>query len=310
MRTFNFAGSKNVLNMETVKKIIDILKEYVINLVKSIIRDDFGNAAGEMAYMTALGIFPFMLFLMAVYGWLGHTVFVTKIIYGLSNVAPHGVIDLINKVLAEVVIFKSGRLMAAIGFIVTLFLSSNAVAVITKGLNRANNVIENRSFLKVRTLAVIMVFVNTFFLFISMNLIVLGKVLLKFVALYIPISESVENLILITRWPVAFILLFLFASMNYYILPARDFSVKRKSIIPGTLFFCIFWLIGSWGFSLYVNALGTYNKVYGTIGTFAILMVWLYYSSIILLIGGQVNNQTLRKLIILDKKKQKEEDLG
>ena len=57
----------------------------------------------------------------------------------------------------------------------------------------------------------------------------------------------------------------------------------------------------------FASALGTYNKVYGTIGTFAILMVWLYYSSIILLIGGQVNNQTLRKLIILDKKKQKNE---
>ena len=102
-------------------------------------------------------------------------------------------------------------------------------------------------------------------------------------------------------------MLFLLASINYYVLPARDFSVKRKSVIPGALFFCIFWLIGSWAFSLYVNALGTYNKVYGAIGTFAILMVWLYYSSIILLIGGQVNNQTLRKLIILDKKKQKNE---
>ena len=108
------------------------------------------------------------------------------------------------------------------------------------------------------------------------------------------------------RWPVAFIMIFLLASINYYVLPARDFSAKRKSVIPGALFFCIFWLIGSWAFSLYVNALGTYNKVYGTIGIFAILMIWLYYSSIILLIGGQVNNQTLRKLIILEKKKQKQ----
>ena len=289
-----------------LKKIINILKEYFQNLVKSIIRDDYANAAGEMAYMTALGIFPFMLFLMAVFGWLGKTTFTDKIIFGLSTIAPQGVIDMIKGVLAEVVIFKSGNLMAIVGFFVTIFLTSNAIAVIIKGLNRANNIQENRSFLKVRALAMLMVFVNTFFLFISINLIVLGKVIMNFIGEYFSVPQDIIDTILITRWPAAFLLMFLLAAINYYVLPARDFSAKRKSVIPGALFFCIFWLIGSWAFSLYVNALGTYNKVYGTIGTFAILMVWLYYSSIILLIGGQVNNQTLRKLIILEKKKAKQ----
>ncbi len=289
-----------------MKKVIQILKEYIQNLINSIIRDDFANAAGEMAYMTALGIFPFMLFSMAVFGWLGKTFFINKIIFGLSTIAPQGVIDLINSVLAEVVIFKSGKLMAIVGFFVTLFLTSNAIAVIIKGLNRANNVAENRSFIKVRFLSVLMVFVNTFFLFISINLIVLGKLILNFIGIYLSIPSHIIDTVLIIRWPIAFIMLFLLAAINYYVLPARDFSAKRKSIIPGALFFCVFWLLGSWAFSLYVNSLGTYNKVYGTIGTFAILMVWLYYSSIILLIGGQVNNQTLRKLIILERKKQKQ----
>ena len=288
-----------------LKKIYEILKEYLQNLINAIIRDDYANAAGEMAYMTALGIFPFMLFLMAVFGWLGKTFFINKIIFGLSTVAPQGVIYLINNVLEEVSIFKSGKLMAIVGFFATIFLTSNAIAVIIKGLNRANNIQENRSFIKVRFLAMLMVFVNAFFLFISINLIVLGKVIMNFIGAYLSIPSHIIDTVLITRWPVAFLLLFLLASINYYVLPARDFSIKRKSVIPGTLFFCVFWLIGSWAFSLYVNTLGTYNKVYGTIGTFAILMVWLYYSSIIFLIGGQVNNQTLRKLIILEKKKAK-----
>ena len=60
-------------------KIFKILKEYFNNLIASIIRDDYANAAGEMAYMTALGIFPFMLFLMAVFGWLGKTFLLIKL---------------------------------------------------------------------------------------------------------------------------------------------------------------------------------------------------------------------------------------
>ena len=291
-----------------MKKAFKILKEYLTNLIQCIIRDDYANAGGEMAYMAALGIFPFMLFIMAVFGWLGKTFFVNKIIFGLSTIAPQSVIDLINGVLNEVVIFKSGKLMAIAGFFVTLFLSSNAIAVFIKGLNRANNVQENRSFLKVRLLAILMVFVNAFFLFISINLIVLGKVITNFVGVYLSIPQEIIDTILITRWPVAFLSLLLLASINYYVLPARDFSAKRKSVIPGAMFFCVFWLIGSWAFSLYVNALGTYNKVYGTIGVFAILMIWLYYSSIILLIGGQVNNQTLRRLTILDKRRQRTQE--
>ena len=291
-----------------MKRVFQILKEYIVNLVKSIIRDDFANAAGEMAYMTALGIFPFMLFLMAIFGWLGKKFFINKIIFSLSATAPASVIDLINNVLREVSLFKSGKIMAIAGFIVTLFLTHNAIAVIIKGLNRANNVVENRSFFKVRLLAMLMVFVNAFFLFISINLIVLGRVILNFIGMYLSIPQNIIDTILITRWPIAFIVLFALASINYYVLPARDFSFKKKSVFPGALFFCIFWLLGSWAFSLYVNALGTYNKVYGTIGTFAILLVWLYYSSIILLIGGQVNNQTLRKLMILEKRKKNEED--
>ena len=84
------------------KKVIDILRDYLRNLIQSIIRDDYANAAGEMAYMTVLGIFPFMLFLMTVFGWLGKTTFIDKIIYSLSNIAPQGVIDLIERNVSQI----------------------------------------------------------------------------------------------------------------------------------------------------------------------------------------------------------------
>jgi membrane protein len=36
--------------------------------------------------------------------------------------------------------------------------------------------------------------------------------------------------------------------------------------------------------------------VYGTIGAFAVLMVWLYYTSILILIGGEINSQVYNQL--------------
>ena len=54
-----------------IKKARNIFFEYFYNLVETIVNEDFANAASEMAFMMAIGIFPFMLFLMAVFGWLG-----------------------------------------------------------------------------------------------------------------------------------------------------------------------------------------------------------------------------------------------
>ncbi len=279
-----------------IKKARNIFFEYFYNLVETIVNEDFANAASEMAFMMAIGIFPFMLFLMGTFGWLGKKFFVTKIIAALSTIAPNEVINLIQTVLAEFVLFQKDGTVAIIGFVVTLFLAHNAIATIIKGLNRANRVVENRNFFEVRLLALVMVIVHAFLLFISVNLIIFGKVIVTFLNDYGFISDTIMNCLLVTRWPIAFLMLLLLAVMNYYVLPARDYSVVRKSVLPGSIFFCVFWLLGSWGFSLYINEFGTYNKVYGTIGAFAILMAWLYFTSLILLIGGAINNQTLDKL--------------
>ena len=149
-----------------------------------------------------------------------------------------------------------------------------------------------------RLLALIMVFVNALVLFLSINLIVFGKVIIKFLIAYLGVTVHLGNLMLALRWPIAFVALYIMAYLHYYILPdlgGRE-KLRRKSALPGTLFFCISWLLGSWGFSIYINNLHTYNFVYGTIGGFAVLMVWLYYTSILILIGGEINSQLYSKL--------------
>lgn len=111
-------------------------------------------------------------------------------------------------------------------------------------------------------------------------------------------SEGVAITLLTLRWPIAFAALFFMAFLSYYILPdlRGNERFKQKSAIPGTWFFTTLWLVGSWGFSIYVNNLKTYNLVYGTIGAFAVLMVWLYYTSILILIGGEINSQVYNQL--------------
>lgn len=267
-------------------------------LVISVIENDFYGMAAEMGFMMVIGIFPFMLFLMAVFGWLGNKALMGPVLRFLAAFMPEQAMDLILTVLSEVMIFSQGGTMAIIGFCITVFLSTNAIAVVLKGLNRAYKVTETRNIVYTRVLSLIMVFVDTMVMFLSINLIVFGKAIINLLVDHFHMSKGIAITLLTLRWPVAFAALFLMAFLSYYILPdlRGNEKFKRESALPGTWFFCTLWLVGSWGFSIYVNNLRTYNMVYGTIGAFAVLMVWLYYTSILILIGGEINSQVYNKL--------------
>ena len=286
-----------------IKKIIKNLMKnkyahIMIALIRSIIKNDFFGMAAEMGFMLVVGFFPFMLFIMAVFGWMGNKSFMVPIIMALSNIMPNQAMELLESVLNQTMIFGHGELVAGIGIVTSLILSINGVAVILKGLNRAYKVEETRSFLYTRTLSFLMVFVNIFILFLTINIIIFGKLIVMFLVTNFGLSKIIAYTILTLRWPVAFLALYILAFLSYYILPdlKGNESFKRKSALPGTAFFTTFWLVGSWAFSLYVNNLSTYNIVFGTIGAFFILMVWLYYTSILLLVGGEINSRVYNRL--------------
>ena len=121
---------------EIIKEKFLAFYQAIKRLVISIIENDFYGMASEMGFMAVIGIFPFMLFLTAVFGWMGNKALMDPILIFLSRFMPDQAIELIVTVLSEAMIFSHGRLMAVIGICVTLVLSTNAMAVVLKGLNR------------------------------------------------------------------------------------------------------------------------------------------------------------------------------
>ena len=286
-----------------IKNIIrNILKnryaKFFYNIVRSIIKNDFFGMASEMGFILLAGFFTFLLFLMTVFGWMGNRSYMQPIMLALSNMVPHQAMELIYSVLNQTMIFDHGKIMAIVGITMSIVLSSNAIAVVLNGLNRAYKVEETRSFVYTRILSFLMMLVDTLILFLAINIIIFGKVIVMFLLQNLNISPAIAVTILTLRWPVAFLALYLMAFLSYYILPdlKGKESFKRKSALPGTVFFTTLWLVGSWGFSVYVNNFSTYNMLYGAIGAFFILMVWLYFTSIILLIGGEINSRVYNRL--------------
>jgi membrane protein len=211
------------------------------NVIKSVVDNDLFGMAAEMGFMLVIGFFPFILFLTAIFGWLGKHTFMHPLLNFMHQVMPEDILNLLQIVMNEVWFFTKGGLIAVLGFCITVFLSTNAIAIVAKGLNRAYKIEDSRSFLYNRLLALVMVFVNALILFLSIDLIVFGKVIIQFLTRYIGLTELAGNLILFVRWPIAFIALFIMAYLQYYILPdlKRNENLRRRSALPGALFFTI-----------------------------------------------------------------------
>lgn len=83
-----------------------------------------------------------------------------------------------------------------------------------------------------------------------------------------------------------FFLVLAMANVYYF---APDVEQKWKWITPGSVFAFLAWLGSSLGFSYYVSHFGSYNKIYGSIGTFIVLLTWMYLMGFVVLVGGEIN---------------------
>jgi membrane protein len=64
---------------------------------------------------------------------------------------------------------------------------------------------------------------------------------------------------------------------------------RRRHVVPGTIAAVTCWLIVSWGFGTYVASTADYALYYGSLAAVAVLLVWLYLTSLALIVGAEVN---------------------
>jgi membrane protein len=67
-----------------------------------------------------------------------------------------------------------------------------------------------------------------------------------------------------------------------------------RHLWPGALISTVLQVGMSWGLSVWVDRVANYNLWYGTFGSFFVVMLWFYLSTIAILLGGFVNAELER----------------
>jgi len=146
---------------------------------------------------------------------------------------------------------------------------------------------EGRSFLRVRTTAILLTIALAVFVLVSFALVIAGPELADKVADSVGLGSVFRWSWKILQWPVVLALMVTGIGMIYYFAP--DVKQEWKWITPGAAFATVVWLIVSLAFRWYVSAFANYQKTYGAIGAAIVALLWFYVSGIAMLLGAEMN---------------------
>lgn len=253
--------------------------------VREFLADDMPTYASALAYQAIFSLFPFLLFLIALVGFLQLPQVFSWLETQAFTLLPAQARDEVLPVIRQLQDQKAGLLSA--GILVALWSASAGVRSTMHALNTAYDVREGRPAWKTIPLSVLYTVGLAVLLLVIAGLMVTGPEIMRWIAARVGLEEVVVTVWTWLRWPVAALLMVLLVALVYYVAP--DVEQTFRFITPGSVLAVATWILASLGFGLYLQNFGNYNAMYGSIGAIIILLLYLYLSSAVLLFGAELN---------------------
>jgi len=261
-------------------------KQHTLRIWRESQADDVLGNAAKLAYFFLLALFPALIFLTSIIGFLPEVQ--ENIFKSMARVAPADAMNLIQKTLTDVVENRSGPLLS-FGLLASLWSASSGVLSLIDSLNAADERVSRLPFWRRRLKAIGLTLGTALLVSIGSLLVMMGHRLGAWLAHTRNISVSLEIVSTTLGYLTGFILLFagIFALYRY----GPEVRHRRKEVLPGTVFAAAGIVVGSLLFSIYVRIGPSASATYGSLGAVITLMLWLYLVSIMLLVGGEINSE-------------------
>lgn len=257
--------------------------------------------SNAVAYNLILAIFPAIIFLFTLIPYISllfPELNRDSIMGFLATMMPKYMYETISATVLDIVSNQRGGLLT-FGFGAALFLATNGMSALINAFNACYRTTESRSAWRVRLTATALTLLLALVLLLTVIMVIAGKILLDYIGAnlrefsHLQVDEFTLFMFQVMRMVVVFTGFFLAISCIYYFGPSVHYNWNFFSI--GSFIATLGSMAVSYGFSAYVTGIGSYNKLYGSIGVLIALMVWIQLLSVVLL-GGYELNSTLHRL--------------
>lgn len=257
------------------------------------LNDDDGWAmASHVALSTLMAVFPFLIFVAALAGFIGEADLASRVAASLFNTWPKEVAepiaDDVQNVLAQP---HSGLLTISVA--VTIYLASNGVEAVRTALNRAYRVRETRSFFFLRAQSLLFVVVGAVASLVFAFIGVLGPVIFDGIARYVPEITQFQTVFQLARFIVTgLILAFALVSAHLWLPAGRPPAV---TLWPGIIVTLTLWLLAAFIFGYYLQRFADYAAYYAGLASVVTAIFFMYLVALIMIFGAEFNAALARR---------------
>ena len=303
LRLVRFPGTKSPL--------MDVL----IDFFKLFTKGRTVDRAAGVAFNFFVALFPLILFFFTLVPYIPIPHLYERVMMALDDfLVPSGTMNYVKETI-DVIMNQSHDGLLSISIIMCLIFGSNGIVAVFNGFRNvyANFLTDKglnlKGWLMQRLFAIIMLIVLGALVVISVLLISLGGMVLK----YLVTNEILEGgsftffLFSVLRWVIGVFALSLGIALLYYFGNVKfkeHYRVERKRtgphgekryrdfviFSPGTILATTLFVLGTVGFNIYISNFSRYNVLYGSIGTLIILMLWIWVVAILILAGNDLNS--------------------
>ena len=247
--------------------------------------DNIPVVAAGCAFYAWVALIPALIALIMIYGLVASPQTVTEQI----ETATQSLSQDVAAVIADPIRSATQTSGLGVGVLIALagvlWSASGGMDGLIKGINIAYDE-EPRSFPRRRGLAILLTLGAIVFVVVAIGLIgvvpvVLGQVAPGQVA---RIAGQVASFVLLAGLMMGAL------AVLYKVAPHRD-DPKLRWVSWGAVIATVLWIIGSVGFSFFVNNFGSYNETYGALAGVIVLNLWLLLTMFVILLGAEINSE-------------------
>jgi len=259
----------------------------VVSLLNEILEDSLLSKASALAYNFLLALFPGTLFLFTLIAYIPGDKFQEKLLELIHIILPTYAYLAFETTIEDIVKHQNAGLLS-LGFLTALYFATNGVSNLMRAFNDSSLILEKRTWLKRRAIATLLTVVISIALIIAIAVMIAGESVIGYLRAHIASKSHLWiYMLLLSRWVIIVIIFFFTISLLYRYGPSH--KLKWPFLSPGAILATGLAILTSLGFTYYINHFASYNKIYGSIGTVIVVMLWLFLNSAILLIGFELN---------------------
>ena len=249
--------------------------------------------SGYIAFTAILALFPFLIFLTALAGFVGDAESADRIIQTLFELSPPEIAQALAPIVRDVLTQQHGGLMT-VSILFALWTASSGVEALRTLLNRCYDVRETRAFWRTRPESVAIVIAGAGLALVLSVALVLGPVIWKLVTDYLSVDTAWFLPWVVLRYGLAAVLVAVGLIGLHRMLPNCHQPLRR--VWPGAATTALLWLSTAALFSVYVDNFASYSVTYGSLGGVIMTLMFFYISAIIFAFGAEVNASLARAL--------------